>query len=106
MAATIALRSPGTFDSRQPDEWPKWKRRFVQYLSATGLYGGSDYRKISTPGAARSIVLDEIQPRYQPRYGEFQQNYMHIGGPNREQLGTTSFTGVELAQTGQQTMYI
>ena len=48
MAATIALRLPGTFDFRKPDEWPKWKRRFVQYLSATGLDGGSDARKVST----------------------------------------------------------
>ena len=29
-------------------------------------------------------VLDEIQPRDQPRHWEFQQNYMHKGGPNRE----------------------
>ena len=48
MATNIALKPPGRFDFRQPDDWPKWKRRFVQYLSATGLDGGSDARKVST----------------------------------------------------------
>ena len=48
MAMNIALKPPGRFDFRQPDDWPKWKHRFVQYLSATGLDGGSDARKVST----------------------------------------------------------
>ena len=30
------------------------------------------------------IVLDEIQPRDQPRHWEFQQIYMYKGGPNRK----------------------
>jgi hypothetical protein len=48
MAANIALKPPGRFNFKQPDDWPKWKRRFLQYLSATGLEGETDARKIST----------------------------------------------------------
>ena len=39
--------SLGRFDFKCPDAWPKWKRRFQQYLTATGLDKEEDARKIS-----------------------------------------------------------
>ena len=48
MAANVSLKPPGKFDFKNPDAWPKWKRRFQQYLSATGLDKEDDARKIST----------------------------------------------------------
>lgn len=46
--ANIALKPPGKFDFRHPDEWPKWKLRFTRHLTATGLDKEEDARKIST----------------------------------------------------------
>ena len=48
MAANVSLKPPGRFDFKRPDAWPKWKRRFQQYLTATGLDKEEDARKIST----------------------------------------------------------
>ena len=48
MAANVALKPPGKFDFKCPDAWPKWKRRFQQYIAATGLDKEEDARKIST----------------------------------------------------------
>ena len=48
MAATVSLKPPGRFDFKRPDAWPRWKRRFEQYLTATGLDKEEDARKIST----------------------------------------------------------
>ena len=48
MAASLSLKPPENFDFKHPDEWPKWKRRFFQYLSATGLDEAGDVRKVST----------------------------------------------------------
>ena len=47
MAANVTLKSPGNFDFKHPDTWLKWKRRFQQYLTATGLDKEDDARKIS-----------------------------------------------------------
>ena len=48
MSANVSLNPPGRFDFKRPDAWPKWKRRFQQYLTATGLDKEEDARKIST----------------------------------------------------------
>ena len=48
MASTITLSPPPSFDFKQPDEWTKWKRRFEQFMSASGLDKEDDARKIST----------------------------------------------------------
>ena len=48
MAANVSLKPPGRFDFKRPDAWPKWKRRFQQYLTATGLDKEEDARKINT----------------------------------------------------------
>ena len=44
----VALEPPERFDFKHPDLWPKWRRRFAQYLAATGLESEGDTRKIST----------------------------------------------------------
>ena len=48
MAVNVSLKPPGRFDFKCPDAWPKWKRRFQQYLTATGLDKEEDAREIST----------------------------------------------------------
>ena len=36
------------FDFAQPDNWPKWKKRFEHYRAASGLDKESDERRVST----------------------------------------------------------
>ena len=37
MTANVSLKPPARFNVKFPDEWPKWKRHFQKYLTATGL---------------------------------------------------------------------
>ena len=46
--ASVPLQPPHQFNFRNPDDWPKWKRRFEQYRLASGLSGESDARQVST----------------------------------------------------------
>ena len=46
--ATIPLKPPNPFDSKHPDDWQKWKRRFDQYRHASGLASGNEQQQIST----------------------------------------------------------
>jgi len=46
--ASIRLKAPSAFDFSKPDEWPKWKRRFVQFRSASMLDGESQARQVET----------------------------------------------------------
>ena len=47
--ASIRLQPPAPFPFHQPDEWTKWKRRFEQFRSASGLAAERDEeRQIST----------------------------------------------------------
>jgi len=48
MANTIPLRPPEPFDFKKPDGWVKWKRRFEQFLSASGLDKEDEARQVST----------------------------------------------------------
>ena len=41
------MQPPHPFNFRNPDDWPKWKRRFEQYRLASGLSGESDARQVS-----------------------------------------------------------
>ncbi len=47
VATNLSLKAPGLFNFRRPDEWPKWKRRFNQYLATTGLDRADDTRTVS-----------------------------------------------------------
>ena len=46
--ATMQLQAPGTFDLKKPDEWPKWKKRFEQFRTASNLHTQDDARQVST----------------------------------------------------------
>ena len=46
--ASVRLQPPSSFDFRNPDEWPRWKRRFEQFRLASGLSAESDDRQVST----------------------------------------------------------
>jgi len=48
MPANVSLKPPARFDFKLLDEWPKWKRRFQQYLTARGLDKEKDTQKVST----------------------------------------------------------
>ena len=44
----IQLRTPEPFNFKQPDDWPKWKRRFEQFRVASGLDDKSENQQINT----------------------------------------------------------
>ena len=46
--AQLNLKPPETFDFRNPDDWPRWKRRFEQYRVASGLTDDSEGKQVST----------------------------------------------------------
>ena len=46
--ANVRLQPPDAFNFRSPDEWPKWKRRFEQFRSASGLATEPETRQVST----------------------------------------------------------
>ena len=46
--ASIRLEPPSAFDFSKPDEWPKWKRWFVQFRSASMLDGESQACQVET----------------------------------------------------------
>ena len=47
-AASIRLEPPGPFNFRQPEDWPRWKRRFEQFRTASGLVDAGEPRQVST----------------------------------------------------------
>ena len=46
--AGIRLQAPGQFDFSKHDVWPKWKKRFQQYRSASGLGAEGEPRQVDT----------------------------------------------------------
>ena len=48
VTTSIAFQPPEKFDFKNPDGWPKWKWRFQQFLSASGLEAKDEARKVST----------------------------------------------------------
>ena len=60
VATNLTLQPPTQFDFRHPDEWPKWKRRFTQYLAATGLDEGDSSRTVSTLLYTMGDVADDV----------------------------------------------
>ena len=45
--ATIQLHPPEAFNFNNPDDWPKWKRRFELYRLASGLSKEAEERQVS-----------------------------------------------------------
>ncbi len=48
VTTNVPLLTPEKFNFKNPDGWQKWKRRFEQFLSASGLSSKEDERKAST----------------------------------------------------------
>ena len=46
--AGIHFQPPEKFDFKQPDEWPRWLKRFEQFRIASGLSEESDKRQVNT----------------------------------------------------------
>lgn len=46
--ANLQLKTPEPFDFKQPDNWPKWKKRFEQFRVASGLAKEDEARQVST----------------------------------------------------------
>ena len=46
--AGIKLQAPGQFDFSKPAEWPKWRKRFQQYKSASGLDAEGEPQQVNT----------------------------------------------------------
>ena len=46
--AQIRLQPPDPFNFRDPDDWPRWKRRFQQFRVASGLVEEDAIEQIST----------------------------------------------------------
>ena len=42
------LAPPDSFNLRNPDDWPRWKRRFEQYRVASGLSDDSPEKQVNT----------------------------------------------------------
>ena len=45
--ASVQLQPPSSFDFKDPDSWPRWKRRFEQFRMASGLSGEDDLKQVS-----------------------------------------------------------
>ena len=45
--ASLQPKAPEYFNFKQPDDWPRWKRRFEQYRAASGLSQGSEEKQIN-----------------------------------------------------------
>ena len=46
--AEIRLQPPEEFNFRNPDDWPRWKRRFQQFREASGLAEQSGSKQVCT----------------------------------------------------------
>ena len=46
--ASIWLEPPGHFNFKNHDEWQRWKKRFEQYCTASGLAEEGEPRQVST----------------------------------------------------------
>ena len=46
--AQLQLQPPAQFDFKNPDDWPRWKRRFEQFRVASGMSDDAPTKQIST----------------------------------------------------------
>ena len=64
--AQFNLRPPEAFDFKNPDDWPRWKRRFEQFRVASGLTDDGEERQVSTLlyclGEEADAVLTSTNP--------------------------------------------
>ena len=64
--AQLRLQPPDPFNFKSPDDWPRWRKRFEQYRSASGLIDSSQSQQINTLlyclGEEAEAVLDSTGP--------------------------------------------
>ena len=58
--AGIRFQVPGQFDFSKPDEWPKWRNRFQQFRSASGLDAEEEPRQVHTLLYCMSDEADSV----------------------------------------------
>ena len=58
--ASIHLEPPESFNFSKPNDWPKWKRRFQQYRTASGLTKEDDPRQVSTLMYCLGETADDV----------------------------------------------
>ena len=46
--AKLSIDPPKQFNFSNPDDWPKWKKRFQQFCDAFGLLAESEAHQVST----------------------------------------------------------
>ena len=46
--ASARLQPPEPYDFKRPDDWPKWRRRFEQFRSASGLFKENEPQQVNT----------------------------------------------------------
>jgi len=46
--ATLNIDPPKQFNFNDPDDWPRWKKRFEHFRDASGLSAAAETRQIST----------------------------------------------------------
>ena len=87
--ASIRLDPPEQFSFKNPDDWPRWKRRFEQFRCASGLAGEDELRQVSTLlyclGEAADAVLTStnISEEERKQYGQVMakfDDFLRFGG--------------------------
>ena len=74
--AAASQQPPSSFDFRNPDEWPRWKWRYIQFHLASGLSAKSDDRQVSTllycvgDDAEDTLVSTNISDADRKKYDE------------------------------------
>ena len=63
--ATYQIAPPEKFNFSQPEEWPKWSRRFERFQQASGLIVKEETSQINTliyvMGAAADDILTSLK---------------------------------------------
>ena len=60
MSASYQISPPDRFDFSQPDEWPRWARRFERFCQASGLAEKAEESQVSTLVYAMGNKADDI----------------------------------------------
>ena len=58
--ASIRLQPPEHFDFKSPDSWPKWKRRFEQFRTASGLSTAEAAQQVNTLLYCMGAEADDV----------------------------------------------
>ena len=54
--AGIHCQPPEKFNFKQPNEWPRWSKRFEQFRVASGLSAESEARHCSTASVKKGRI--------------------------------------------------